>query len=139
MLSQELLKAQPRHLARVCLPSFGREGHSDPAPAHCTSNASVSPAPGSDAQAHPREGHRSHSLATSSAFWPSPPLPGEGAAAGPAAAWAGPQAEVCVSSSRLLWGSWAEGAAGVVAAAAAAVGGAGAVAGAGEEPPGPCG
>lgn len=71
-------------------------------------------APGSDAQTHPREGHRSHCLAISSAFWLSPPLLGEGAAAAAAVAAAvaaaaaaatGPEAEVCVSSSRLLWGS----------------------------------
>lgn len=81
----------------------------DSAPARLPAlpNMSVPPAPGPDAQTHPREGHRSHSLGTSSAFWPSPPLPAAGAAAGAAAAGAGREAGVCVSSSLLLGGSWA--------------------------------
>lgn len=51
-------------------------------------------APGSDAQTHPREGHRSHCLAISSAFWLSPPLLGEGAAAAAAVAAAVEAAEL---------------------------------------------
>lgn len=68
------------------------------------------------------------------AFWPSPPLPGEGAAAGAARAALG--AAVCVFSSRPER-SWAAVAGAVVvgAGAAAVVGAAGAEA----EPPEPCG
>lgn len=114
---------------RIGVPAAGIR----PRPAHCTSNVSVPAAPGSDVQTHPREGHRSHSLGTSSAFWPSPPLPGEGAAAWPAAAGAERPKQVCVSSSLLRGAPWA-----AAAAVAGAVAGAGAAA-AGAVPPGPCG
>lgn len=92
----------------------------------------ISPCPDPATQACPREGHRSRWLGTSVAFWPSPPLPGEGAAAGAARAARG--AAVCVSSSRPARSWAAAGAVVVVEAGAAAVVGAAAAA-----PPEPCG
>lgn len=95
----------------------------------------VSPCPDPATQAGPREGRHSRWLGTSVAFWLSPPLPGEGAAAaGVARAALG--AVVCVFSSRPER-SWAAvvGAVVVEAGAAAVVGAAGAEA----EPPEPCG
>lgn len=47
------------------------------------------------------------------------------------------EAVVCVSSSHLLWGSWAE--VGAAVGAEAGVGEEGAVVGVGVAPPGPCG
>ena len=94
----------------------------------------ISPCPDPATQARPREGHHSRWLGTSVAFWPSPPLPGEGAAAWAARAALG--AAVCVSSSRPE-PSWAAAGAAVVEAGAVAV--VGAAAGAAAAPPEPCG
>lgn len=94
-----------------------------------------SPSPDPTTQARPREGHHSRWLWTSVAFWPSPPLPGEGAVAGAARAALG--AAVCVSSFRPERSWAAAGAVVVVEAVAVAV--VGEAAGAAAAPPEPCG